>query len=190
MREESKRSQQSELKEQEVDGIMSKYEMTTEQVEAYRDNLGLIGWYIKQENSKRGRSHKIDYEDAYDILSDTLIRTIKRHDEKKGKLSTFFYSTARMDMTKYYRKKKREVESVLVDYNIRATGDRSDKLEDRDYMLELESCLSEYEQELLKLLIEKYTSREIAKITGFSKSKVLRDSNKLRSKLERLIGGR
>lgn len=164
--------------------------MTTEQAEAYRDNLGLIGWYIKQENSKRGRRHKIDYEDAYDILSDTLIRTIKRHDENKGKLSTFFYSTARMDMTKYYRKKEREVEEVLVDYSTVAIGGKHETLEERDYIIELESGLSECEQELFNLLRERYTSREIAKITGFSKSKVLRDANKMRSKLEKLIGGR
>lgn len=164
-----------------------KYELTYEQELFYRDNLKLVTWFIDNENKKKNDGCKIVYEDAYSLLSDTLIRAIKRFDPEKGSFSTFFCCNARKDMTKYYRKRRDTTyySPMSVEYESTILNN---SFEDTELLLiEIRECLSLDEVRILDSLVKGETSREIAAKMNISKTKTLSKIKQLRQKVEKIL---
>lgn len=164
-----------------------KYRLTYEQEIFYRENLKLITWFINNENRKKSDSNKIVYEDAYSLLSDTLIRSIKRFDETKGSFSTFFCSNARKDMTKYYRKRRNTnyYSPMSAEYEAEILNRGSGDIE--LLLIEIKECLDPEEIQILNSLINGETSREIASNLNISKTKTLNKIKQLREKVREIM---
>ena len=145
--------------------------LNEEEWELFVENRGLIGAFVRDFRGY-GRYKKLDYDEWYDILSDSLAKAI-RTDDGVGKLSTLFYFIANNDVMYELRKPRPYIESydnivdneILVDYGSY----------DSHIYMEIEDILGGSESEhcqLVHLYLLGYTNRDIAKITGWSKTRV------------------
>lgn len=161
------------------------YEMLSEEEwDIFTNNKGLIGAFVRDFEGY-GRYKKLDYDEWYDILSNSLAKAI-RTDDGIGKLSTLFYFIANNDVLYELRKPRPYIESydnlvdndILVDYGTY----------DNHISMEIEDILGGSESELWQLVhlyLLGYSNRDIAKITGWSKTRVWEKLNKAFHKIRK-----
>lgn len=147
------------------------------------ENHNLIYYFM----SKKG----LDYDRWYSTVSDSLVEAIYYHDEKKGKLSTFFFLIASREVGKGLKKAKKAEDNETLIYNTYSNYDESviyvskDDTDSLDF--EIKQCLEEEELLIYNSLKSGLTRKELADLLGVSMTATRRRIVKLRSRIEELI---
>lgn len=147
-----------------------------EQIEVekhYDDGGGLVGWFIHKEG--------LEYDDWHGIISQSLIKSVMNYDESKGKLSSFFHTVARNDMLMEYRE---EIEFTGFEDSIERYLEEGSCDYYGIYLEEFIASLSPRRQQIVYLLIDGYSHRDIAKLLNVHHNTIYRDILKIKESLK------
>src|SRR5574343_605879 len=79
--------------------------ITSEQSRLIEKNYSLVFFFIKENG--------LELDEWHGIISEALIKAVKKYDKNKGSFSNFFYCVACGAMKNEYRKRSREVQTCL-----------------------------------------------------------------------------
>lgn len=165
--------------------------LNSKQRQILEENHGLIKGFIKK--------RKLNVNEYYSIVSDSLVKAILAHNEDKGKLSTFFTSIAKNDVAYEQRKVKVEVLGISDDYavQIERASDSSYSFETAEPTEESNSALEEdfdvssylsyledFEIKICRMLYEGKFQREIAEEFGVSQQSISKRLRIIRKKIK------
>lgn len=138
--------------------------MTDEQWNIYIENEGLVYKFIKDKFIKD--------DIMIDIIKDSLIEAILKHDSKYSKLSTFFFLIARNNFINEVLRRKHGA-LLLQSFDIEEFESSSNGkiTEVREILLHNGGA---HYVDVMRLVYEGYNQTEIARVTGYSQSKVSR----------------
>ena len=138
--------------------------MTEEQWNIYIENEGLVYKFVKDKSIKDDM--------MIDIIKDSLIEAILKHNSKYSKLSTFFFLIARNNFINEILRRKHGV-SLLQSFDVEEfeSLDNGAITEVREILLHNGGAHYVY---IMRLVSEGYNQTEIARVTGYSQSQVSR----------------
>lgn len=142
------------------------------------DNYGLVISYMNKRN--------LDIDDWHGVVSEAYLRAIKNYDERKGKLSTYFYIVADNAVNQERRRLMIKSGPEVVDgYYIEGLDSGGSTIDDYEVELDgLLSLLSDFDVKAVGLIDEGYTHSEIGEMTGMARSSVSSRMRRLRKRLK------
>lgn len=138
--------------------------MTDEQWNIYIENEGLVYKFVKDKSIKDDM--------MIDIIKDSLIEAILKHNSKYSKLSTFFFLIARNNfINEVLRRKHGDLLLQSFDIEELESSNNGEIAEIREILLHNGGA---HYVDIMRLVSEGYNQTEIARVTGYSQSKVSR----------------
>lgn len=133
------------------------------------DNHNLIYWYANKKN--------LDLDEWYDLLAIELCKTVRKYNQDRGSLSTYF--KLRADIMVYRKLQEKYRSGELYDYEIDESQHCDEAVEvfdkvDSDIALEslLDSLETDRDRLIIKMKLDGYTQKEIAEETGLTQQGV------------------
>lgn len=127
---------------------------------------GLVGWFISKYN--------LDYDEWHGIITESLIKSVIKYDESKGKLSSFFHTIASNDMNNAFNKANMEMFTGFED-SIEKELEEGSYDYYGIYLEKYIASLSPRRQQVVFFLIDGYSHRDIAKLLSVHHNTIYRD---------------
>lgn len=156
--------------------------LTVDESNKVAENHNLIYWYIES----RGN---LDRDYWYDIIALELCRTVMHHEPERGELSTYFKKRCDNLVRKQFTKIKKDYERVKYSTMDDSQMDSLDWSEDNmDTIGVREFIDNSQNSEIIKLRLEGYSQKEIAKELGMSVMAVHRKMKEIRNECKEYFG--
>lgn len=160
--------------------------LTEEQCSLVEQNQSFIYDYADRNN--------LDIDEYYGILAIGLCKAAMSFDDSKGKFSTFAYACMKNEVLMYWRSITKK---SAIPYDIMVSLDDKDEEEIEKEILNrpfqnLENCgimldalmesLTEFQKDILELMLQEETQEKISKILGCKQQKIWYNIQQIRKK--------